>query len=44
MNMLKEIEKVENVEPYIRKALDNKEKIMALAIVYTKMVIHVLNI
>lgn len=28
MNMLLEIDKVENVEPYIRKALDNKEKIM----------------
>ncbi|MFC0557910.1 citrate synthase [Halalkalibacter alkalisediminis] len=28
MKMLMEIEDVENVEPYIRKALDNKEKIM----------------
>ncbi len=28
MNMLIEIEEVENVEPFIRKALDNKEKIM----------------
>jgi citrate synthase len=28
MSMLNEIEEVENVEPYIRKALDNKEKIM----------------
>ncbi|WP_062047794.1 citrate synthase [Bacillus sp. JCM 19034] len=28
MNMLKDIGTLENVEPYIRKALDNKEKIM----------------
>lgn len=28
MKMLTEIDSVENVEPYIRKALDNKEKIM----------------
>ncbi|NEU29878.1 citrate synthase [bacterium LRH843] len=28
MNMLMEIGTIENVEPYIRKALDNKEKIM----------------
>lgn len=44
MKMLEEIGSLEAVEPYIRKKLDNREKIMGFSIEYTRMVIHVLNI
>lgn len=44
MKMLKEIGTIDNVEPYIRKKLENKEKLWDLAIAFTAKEIRARNI